>query len=79
MHLHPHSGGSCCSSAALNTACNSQLFASLYHVFPIPDTITTAERIDVAWQLLGQVKDPVTGNAKCANLSTFVKGILTIF
>jgi len=38
-----------------------------YQVFQLPEAVTTAEHIDVAWHLLGQIKDPATGYPKFAN------------
>ena len=51
----------------------------MYQVVPLPTAVTSAERIDMAWHLIGQMRDAATGNAKFRNLSSVMKGILTIF
>jgi len=50
-----------------------------YQVAVLPETIQTAQRIDVTWHLISSMKDPVTGARKFANLSTVMNGILVIF
>jgi hypothetical protein len=50
-----------------------------YQVDNFPDTITKSDRIDTAWHNISQVRDPATGQAKYASLSTVMKGILVIF
>ena len=50
----------------------------VYQVAVLPETIKTAQRIDVTWHLISNMKDPVTGTRKFVNLSTIMNGILVI-
>ena len=50
-----------------------------YQVTVLPDSCMKAKRIDEAWHIISEIKDPVTGLAKFQLLSTVVKGILVIF
>ena len=50
-----------------------------YQTAVFAETITKAERIDVAWHCISQIKDPASGNDKYGNISAVMKGILVIF
>lgn len=50
-----------------------------YQTAAFAETITKAERIDVAWHCISQIKDPASGNDKYGTISAVMKGILVIF
>lgn len=50
-----------------------------YQYTVLPTAVTEADRIDVAWHCINNIKDPGTGNYKFSNLCAIVKGILVIF
>jgi len=45
----------------------------------LPDSVVSADRIDIAWHQLSKVKDLSTGNAKYPLLTTLMKAVLTLY
>jgi hypothetical protein len=50
-----------------------------YQTAALSDAITLAKRVDVAWHMISQIKDPATGNDKYGKISAVMKGILVMF
>lgn len=50
-----------------------------YQITALPDAITTSERIDVAWHMISNIIDPLSGRKRFGNLSNVMKGILVMF
>ena len=51
----------------------------MYQIEDLPQTVLQAGRIDVAWHLMSQLKDVVTGLPKFQSLAEVMKGILTMY
>ena len=51
----------------------------MYQVEDLQQTLLQAGRIDVAWHLMSQLKDVVTGLPKFQSLAEVMKGILTMY
>jgi hAT family C-terminal dimerisation region len=50
-----------------------------YQVDTLPDSVVSADRIDIAWHQLSNVKDVSTGRAKYPLLTTLMKAVLTMY